>query len=83
MIRKWVILILVVLFVGCSANNMVQTNESPQIANPASVHCIKNNGTLEIRSEDDGQYGICIFPDGSECEEWMFFRGDCLPRGEI
>ena len=25
--------------------------------------------------------GYCIFPDGSECEEWAFFRGECVPGG--
>jgi hypothetical protein len=23
------------------------------------------------------EYGVCIFPDGSECTEWGFFRGEC------
>ncbi|MBN1260537.1 MAG: DUF333 domain-containing protein, partial [Anaerolineae bacterium] len=29
-----------------------------------------------------GQYGVCIFPDGSECDEWAFFNGACAPGGE-
>jgi putative hemolysin len=49
-----------------------------QIANPASVYCEENEGTLEIRTAEDGsQEGYCVFEDGSECEEWTFFRGDC------
>ena len=24
-------------------------------------------------------YSVCIFPDGTECESWSFFRGECLP----
>jgi heat shock protein HslJ len=28
---------------------------------------------------DGGQYGVCIFADGSECEEWAFFRDECQP----
>lgn len=24
-------------------------------------------------------YSLCIFPDGTECEAWSFFRGECLP----
>jgi len=48
------------------------------IANPASVNCIKQGNKLEIRTDKQGnQYGICIFPDGKECEEWAFFRGEC------
>ena len=49
----------------------------PQLANPASVFCEENGGKLEIRDEADGQVGYCIFPDGSECEEWAYYRGEC------
>jgi putative hemolysin len=48
--------------------------------NPASVYCQDQGGNSEIRTEDDGgQYGVCVFPDGSECDEWAFFRGECAP----
>lgn len=54
------------------------------IANPASVHCEEQGGSLEIRTgQDGGQYGVCIFPDRSECEEWAFFRGECLPGASM
>ena len=50
------------------------------LANPASVYCEEQGGTLEIRSDEAGnQYGVCIFEDGSECEEWAFFQGECQP----
>lgn len=49
-----------------------------QIANPASVYCEEKGGALEIRTSTDGsQQGFCIFEDGSECEEWAFFRNEC------
>ncbi|WP_237934221.1 putative hemolysin [Acetobacter senegalensis] len=48
------------------------------MANPASVHCQKAGGTLEIRQGTKGAYGICHMPDGRMCEEWSFFRtGKC------
>lgn len=48
--------------------------------NPASVYCEEQGYRLEIRTDEEGnQYGVCIFPDGSECEEWTFFRGECGP----
>jgi len=25
---------------------------------------------------------VCIFPDGSECEEWAYLRGECGPGAE-
>lgn len=51
----------------------------PGLANPASVYCEENGGTLEIRDEAEGQVGYCVFPDGTECEEWAYYRGDCEP----
>jgi len=48
------------------------------MANPASEYCVGVGGTLEIRTQEDGgQYGVCIFSDGSECEEWALYNGDC------
>lgn len=62
-----------------------QTSEStateiPQgdMPNPASLYCEQNGNTLEIRTADDGsQSGVCVFPDGSTCDEWAYFRGEC------
>lgn len=49
-----------------------------QLPNPASVNCLEQSGNLDIRTENDGsQRGFCVFSDGSECEEWQLFRGEC------
>ena len=65
-----VLLFSVILIAGC-------TNKS-QIANPASVNCEEKGGTVDIRTDLDGsQTGYCKFSDGSECEEWAFYRGEC------
>ena len=65
------------------AAEAARTPESAGLANPASVHCEEQGGRVEIRTGDHGgQLGYCIFPDGSECEEWTFFRGECTPGGE-
>jgi len=54
------------------------TSQPGGIPNPASKYCVDQGYKLEIRSDESGnQYGVCIFPDGSECEEWAFFRGEC------
>lgn len=54
-----------------------------QIANPASVNCHKQGGTLAIKKHSDGgEYGVCIFEDNRQCEEWAMFRGEC-PVGGI
>ncbi len=54
------------------------TFESPlDVANPASVYCVEQGYELEIREEEGGQVGYCVFPNGAECEEWAFYRGEC------
>ncbi len=51
--------------------------------NPASAYCVEEGYTSEIRTAADGsQSGVCIFPDGSECDEWAFFRGECGPADQ-
>ncbi|MFQ5493039.1 MAG: DUF333 domain-containing protein [Candidatus Dojkabacteria bacterium] len=39
--------------------------DASDMANPASVYCEKNNGKLEIRTDDLGEDGVCIFQDGA------------------
>ncbi|QLH09362.1 hypothetical protein DSQ19_07640 [Candidatus Nitrosotenuis sp. DW1] len=59
------------------------TEEIPspkQMANPASTHCFDNGGTIEIRGDGESVQSICVFSDGSECEEWQYFRGECSPK---
>src|SRR3990172_13344170 len=51
--------------------------------NPASVYCTQEGNKLEIRTAADGsQNGICIFPDGSTCDEWAYYRGECGPAAQ-
>jgi putative hemolysin len=51
------------------------------LANPASAYCEEQGGTVEMRLDDTGgTYGVCVFSDGSECEEWTYFRGECAPE---
>lgn len=47
------------------------------IPNPASFYCQEMGYDLELRETDQGTEGICIFPNGAECEEWEFLRGGC------
>lgn len=66
-----------------SGEEATPTSEPALVPNPASKHCVDQGYELEIRTDEEGnQYGVCIFPDGSECEEWAFFRGECTYEGE-
>lgn len=53
------------------------------IPNPASVYCTQQGNQLEIRTAADGsQSGVCIFPDGSSCDEWEYFQEECGPAAQ-
>jgi putative hemolysin len=73
--------------VGRTGNNCEFSkcpSDNAQIANPASVYCEKNGGKSDIRTgSDGGQVGYCKFSDGTECEEWQYFRQECVPGGII
>lgn len=58
---------------GCSSREPGQT---AAIANPASEHCVKKGGKLEIVKEESGEKGMCHLPDGTVVEEWELFRRD-------
>lgn len=52
------------------------------MANPASVKCEEDGGSLEIiTNSNGGQFGMCIFDDYA-CEEWVYFRGECNIEGD-
>lgn len=56
--------------------------ESPnpkQVENPASTYCFDHGGKIEMSQSEDGVQGICVFPDGSKCDEWQYYRGECQP----
>jgi putative hemolysin len=47
------------------------------IPNPASFYCQEMGYQLEMRENQQGTEGICIFPNSTECEEWEFLAGGC------
>jgi putative hemolysin len=78
--------ILVLALTACTVTQ-VQTPEPAatgippvNMPNPASVYCEQHGNKLEIHTASDGsQSGVCVFPDGSACDEWAYFRGECGP----
>jgi putative hemolysin len=94
MCKKWIWLIgVAMLLASCNISGMgiqpiISTVEPTAgqdlgLPNPASVYCEEQGYRLEIRTDAQGnQYGVCIFPDGSECDEWMYYRGECTPAAE-
>jgi heat shock protein HslJ len=74
--------VIMLSFVACSASpatSTAETNGAAGLPNPASVYCEEQGGRLEMRADENGTYGVCRFDNGSECEEWAYFRGECEP----
>ena len=62
------------LFLAACATQPATPPEPIGMPNPASVHCVREGGTVEIRRTDAGEAGYCRLPDGRVVEEWEFFR---------
>ena len=57
-----------------------QAGMLPELSNAAAAYCQDQGHTYEVQKQSDGQQcGVCIFEDGSECEEWAYFRSECEP----
>src|SRR5512136_1241137 len=75
-----IVLICLIVLTACSPASTRPTPEA-KMPNPASMHCEQNGGKLDLRQDSAGGVtGVCVFPNGSECEEWAYFRGECKQR---
>lgn len=82
-INYWVglgIIVVGIVVVGAYFTFKDKGNDA-EIANPASANCVKVGGTLEMRNNPKGQYGVCLFEDNRQCEEWALMRGQCPVGG--
>jgi len=83
-------IIVLIVLTSCTAPQTQGTPESAMtdmtlanMPNPASVYCEQQGNKLEIVTAADGsQSGVCIFPDGTVCDEWAYYRGECCPAAE-
>jgi len=76
--RGWVMLM---MYRSTNANLETSTEESTEtlvgIANPASVYCEEQGGTLSIVEDAEGnQSGMCKLANGTEVEEWEYYRAN-------
>jgi putative hemolysin len=58
---------------GCGGN----PGDRLGMANPAAIYCKELGYEYRITQTDKGEEGVCVFPDGGECEEWKFLAGKC------
>jgi len=79
------------VFSGCAQKQIIDEGGLPSgennkdngnvgLANPASVFCIEQGGKLKPQTNDKGEYSICVLPDGSEMEEWEYYRKEHKPE---
>jgi len=76
-------IVLALCLVVGAADAGAQGQSAPTgLANPASQNCAARGGTLRIeRRPDGGEYGVCVFADNYQCEEWAMLRGHCPVGG--
>ncbi|HEX4987055.1 MAG TPA: DUF333 domain-containing protein [Burkholderiales bacterium] len=56
--------------------------EPGTLANPAAENCARLGGRVAIELHPGGgEYGICLFGDNRQCEEWALMRGHCPAGG--
>jgi putative hemolysin len=73
--KRILLILLVIVVLGGVVWFAMNRQTGAGMPNPASVYCAEQGGTLEIRSDSAGnQYGMCLFSDGRECEEWALFQ---------
>jgi hypothetical protein len=86
MVNSLALIFCIVVLYGCSVASDIGINKQDTkvgIANPASTNCIDKGGILKIQKGGGGEeYGICIFEDDRQCEEWALFRGECPIGGK-
>ncbi len=79
-VRGWVMLM---MYRSVSAKSEIPVEEVSEeitwsvigMANPASVYCEEQGGTVTIvKDENWNEYGICKLADGTEVEEWEYYR---------
>jgi putative hemolysin len=63
-------LIFMLLLGGCISNER-------SMGNPATEYCINHGGTVKNVQTAEGVAGVCILKNGTECDEWKYFRGEC------
>lgn len=84
--RIFTFAIILMMLAACAAP---QTQPTPEVVatdipqsnmpNPASVYCEQNGNKHEIITVDGSQSGRCVFPVGTACDEWAYYRGECGP----
>ncbi len=75
--------LLVFFLAACTSGGDGDPDQPVGLPNPASEYCVEQGGTSNIETRGDGgQYGVCVFEDNLQCEEFAMMNGEC-PVGGI
>lgn len=81
---KIVLVVIVIILISLTLTSKFLVNSKnttgTQIANPATINCIENDGKPSVVDKLEGQVGMCTFSNGIVCEEWAYFRGECQKK---
>ncbi len=72
--------VIMVMIAGCTIPGLTEKENmgNSQIANPAAKNCVDKGGKLSFQKGADGwENEMCTLSDGTVCEEWAYFRGEC------
>jgi putative hemolysin len=66
-------MLVLVAMVSCGEGDEDETDV--ELANPASVFCEEQGGSVELVADGEGnQMGFCRLPDGTRVDEWEYYR---------
>lgn len=68
------IIVLSAAFALSACSTQHNEDKSIGMANPASVYCQEQGGKTTIKKDKNGDYGVCVFKNGKQIEEWQFYR---------
>ena len=66
-----------VLMLSLALSVLAVPGAAQAMANQAALYCSASGGSLQIEDSPDGDASFCQLPDGTMCDAWEFYRGEC------
>ena len=70
---KFTVAVVCALVAGCTVSGP-DPLMGLQLPNPASLYCIEQGGTIDIKESPAGSVSTCVLSDGTRVDEWVFYR---------
>jgi len=77
---RYIVVVLPLLLAGCTTSPDAPPPPGVGMANPASVYCLQQGGTLNPVQTPRGVRTECKLPRGEVIDEWTLYRRDHAPR---